>query len=103
MQVILHEGESAKQFVAKIAEEVALIVLDQLEERIQEMATVEKPDENEFVGTKEAMEILGIRSNKKMQQIRDERDSNGIEISINGRKFRYRKSTLIAYLNNSIK
>lgn len=59
-------------------------------------------DEDLWVDTSAAKKILKVKSNQKMQRLRDERDFNGIIISENGRKFLYYKPSLFAFLKNNI-
>ena len=97
MQVVLLQDESAKEFLVELATEVAKIVLDRMEDRLSQMESPPEPITEEWVNTREAMKILNIKSTKKMQRLRDERDLNGIVISEMSRPFQYQVSSLLAY------
>lgn len=102
MKVILKEGEDALQMFEELIDQVAERVVRRVENRLKEISNGVNKNEDLWVSLTEAKSILGIRSKKKMQQIRDESPMNGIIISKHGRTFRYNKTSLLNYLNKGI-
>ncbi len=103
MKIILKEGEEAEAFIEHIIERAANRIAMKMDDQLQEIAKNASPKrEKKWVSGEEAKEILGVKSRKKMQQIRDESPMNGIIISQHGRIFRYDRASLLKYLQKHI-
>lgn len=102
MKVILKEGEEALEYFDELINKAVDRTLRRFENRISEMSNGSGKNEELWVALDEAKAILGIRSKKKMQQIRDESPMNGIIISKHGRTFRYLKSSLYEFLESHV-
>lgn len=102
MKIILKEDDEALQMFEELINQVADSVVRRVEHRLKEISNDSKTNENMWVSVTEAKDILGIRSKKKMQQIRDQSPMNGIIISKHGRTFRYHKLSLLRYLDKGI-
>lgn len=65
----------------------------------EQMKDLQKP-QDDWINTAEAKKLLGIRSNSKMQQLRD---NMAIRYSKHGKKLiQYSKSSILDYLNKNV-
>lgn len=99
MKVILKEDDEAKALFEVLANRVAETVLIKFEKRMKALHKNANSKEELWVSTVRAKEILGIKSNKKMQSLRDQ---NLIRFSQHGRIIRYHKASLYEFLENHI-
>lgn len=99
MKVILKEGEEAKDFFEDLINRVADTVLVRFEKRIKELRNDKGNTDQQWVSGNEAKQILGVKSNKKMQSLRDQ---NLIRFSQHGRIIRYHKPSLYDFLENNV-
>lgn len=99
MKVILKEGEEAKDFFEDLINRVADNLLIRFEKRLNELRNDKGKTDEQWVSGDEAKQILGVKSNKKMQSLRDQ---NLIGFSQHGRIIRYRKSSLYDFLENNV-
>ena len=99
MKVILKEGEDAKDFFEDLINRVADTVLIRFEKRIKELRNDKGNTGQQWVSGNEAKQILGVKSNKKMQSLRDQ---NLIRFSQHGRIIRYHKPSLYDFLENNV-
>lgn len=97
MKIILKEEEEAERFFEEMVHYAANLAVKRMDERIKELATLDKTQK--YVGKDEAMQILGIKSNKKLQQLRDE---VLIRFSQHGKIIRYEKKSLFEFLDHHI-
>ena len=98
MKILLFEEDEAYNL---LKDDLSALVRVAIEEALSDMKP-EPVEEDLWVGTKEAMKILGIRGSAKMQEIRDNSPMNGIRISKNGRIYRYFKPSLLSFLNKNV-
>lgn len=101
MKIILKENEEAEVFFENLINRAAERVSQRLKKTLEEVVSQEEK-EGLWVTTEEAMQILGVKSKKKMQQLRDHSPFNGIVLSRNGRIYLYNKESLYQYLKKNI-
>lgn len=99
MKVILKEGDEAKNFFEELVNRVADSVVVKFEKRLKEIENSSEKGNEKWVSTNEAKQLLGIKSNKKMQALRDQ---NLIKFSQHGRIIRYHKPSLYEFLEKNV-
>jgi hypothetical protein len=99
MKVILKEGDEAKDFFEELVNRVADSVVVKFEKRLKELGGSSEKSNEHWVSTSEAKQLLGIKSNKKMQSLRDQ---NLIKFSQHGRIVRYHKPSLYEFLEKNV-
>lgn len=101
MKVILYEGDNAYDLLKN---DMKAMVKEAVKELANEKSSKSQSTNRseEWVGTKEAMKILGVKGSATMQKLRDHSPMNGIKISVNGRIHRYYVPSLHEFLQNKI-
>lgn len=102
--IVLKDEQEAEEFFNRILQKCFNEQTERLMEVISSMKKeIQKEwDENLWVNTATAKKILKVKSNQKMQKLRDERDFNGIIIAEDGRRHLYYKPSLFTFLKNNI-
>ncbi len=101
MKIILKENEEAEVFFEDLINKMAERVTHRIRRALEDVVSQDQK-ESLWVTTEEAKQILGIKSKKKMQQLRDESPFNGIVLSKNGRTYLYNRESLHQYLQKNI-
>ncbi|TPN82957.1 helix-turn-helix domain-containing protein [Aquimarina algicola] len=91
MEVIVFEKET----YFKLMEETMTLMYKVIEEKHKE-AIANAEEEKEFLTTKEALKLMGLKSKTRLYALRDQKI---IEYYQHGRRKLYSKKSIIAYLN----
>ena len=100
MKVILAENEEAEKFFEELMSRMTERIARRFETRFKEIEKNSKEDEQDsWVDRELAKKILGVKSKKKLQSLRD---NNLIRTSRHGRLIRYYKPSLFAFLEKNV-
>jgi len=97
MKIILKEGEEALEFLEELVQRVTHSVIQYVD--LQSKEVKKNSDDERWVSSSKAKQILGIKSNKKLQSLRDNLE---IKFSQHGRTIRYNKSSLYEFLEKNV-
>lgn len=101
MKVILKEDDEAYHFLKMEIKQIVKDALKEMASEAQRTDRGEQQEQEDWCDSKRAMQILGVKKTK-MQEIRDNVPYNGIQMSRDGRTFRYYVPSLYAYLKNHL-
>jgi len=90
MQIIVFEEEAYYKMMEETMALMYKVINQASKEQKQALA-----EEEDFITTREAMKILGIKSRNRLYQLRDEK---AIVYYQHGRRILYSKRSLISYL-----
>jgi hypothetical protein len=99
MKVILAEGDEAEKFFEQLINRVGDRVILKIQGLRTEQKSEVRNEDEQWIDNEAAKKILGIRSKKKMQSLRDQ---NLIRFSQHGRTIRYYKPSLFSFLEKNV-
>jgi transcriptional regulator len=99
MKIVVLEGDEAKAYLNELVNRVGDNVLEKIEKRFKNPLNKSDKEKELWVSSVQAKQILGVKSNKKMQSLRDQ---DLIKFSQYGRTIRYHTASLYEFLENHV-